>query len=470
MTGMSLHRHPLSYHCDVASRLARLVDRPWFVYLDSCRERAHGGRYDIVACDPIATVVTHGATTTVTDAQGERRSEEDPFHVLDRELAARLPPVAADGPFCGGALGYFAYDLARRLERLPERAEHDIALPEMAVGLYGWAIVVDHEHRTAEIVVHPQADCDLARITSAWTSQPPLTPAAFGSSFTVTAAVRPEISFEEYATAWRRIKHYIREGDVYQVNLTQRFSAPAHGHPWDAYLRLRNLNPAPYSAYFALPDGAVLSSSPERFLRVDGRRVETKPIKGTRPRGATPEADAALATELESSAKDRAENVMIVDLLRNDLGRSCVPGSVRVPKLFAIESYTKVHHLVSTVEGVLADGLGPLDALRNCFPGGSITGAPKLRAMEIIEEIEPARRSVYCGSIGYVSASGHMDTNIAIRTLVCHRERMYCWAGGGIVMDSDLDAEYAECLAKAAAMLEVFQRAEVTDVGREDRR
>jgi para-aminobenzoate synthetase component I len=467
---MNPRRHDLGYHADVASHLARLVDRPWFIYLDSCRERAAGGRYDIVACDPIATVVTHGDTTTVTAADGTREYAGDPFSVLERELEQRLPRAPATGPFCGGALGYFAYDLARRLERLPATAAQDIALPEMAVGIYGWAIVVDHDERRAELMIHPDADCDVARVVGAWDAQPPLTPAAFGSSFTVTAAVRPEISFAEYAAAWRRIKHYIREGDVYQVNLTQRFSAPAHGHPWDAYLRLRNLNPAPYSAYFALPDGAVLSSSPERFLHVEGRRVETRPIKGTRSRGATPEEDAALAAELALSDKDRAENVMIVDLLRNDLGRSCAPGSVRVPTLFAVESYTKVHHLVSTVEGLLADGLGPLDALRNCFPGGSITGAPKLRAMEIIEEIEPSRRSVYCGSLGYVSRSGHMDTNIAIRTLVCHRERMYCWAGGGIVMDSDLDAEYAECLAKAAAMLEVFQRAEVTDVGREDRR
>jgi len=461
----------LPYHAEVAARLARLVDRPWFIYLDSCRERALGGRYDIIACDPLATLVTHGADTRITEAGGSTRvSQRDPFQLLEAEIAHRLPTVPSMGPFNGGALGYFAYDLARRLERLPATAAHDIALPEMAIGIYGWAIVVDHTERRAEIVIHPDADCDVARVVSAWNAQPPLTPAAFGSSFVVSESVQPEVSFERYAAAWHRIKHYIREGDVYQVNLTQRFSAPVQGHPWDAYLRLRNLNPAPYSAYFSTPDGAILSSSPERFLRVDGQRIETRPIKGTRPRGTTPAADAALAAELAQSLKDRAENVMIVDLLRNDLGRSCVPGSVCVPHLFAIESYTRVHHLVSTVEGVLALGVSALDALRNCFPGGSITGAPKLRAMEIIEEIEPSRRSVYCGSLGYVSRSGHMDTNIAIRTLVCHRDRMYCWAGGGIVMDSDLDAEYAECLAKAAAMLEVFARAESSDVGRQDRR
>jgi para-aminobenzoate synthetase component 1 len=462
---------PLPYHEEVATRLARLVDRPWFIYLDSCRERALGGRYDLIACDPLTTLVTRGAETLVADTGGATRlTQEDPFQLLERELARVLPSVTDVGPFSGGALGYFAYDLARRLERLPATAAHDIALPEMAIGIYGWAILVDHDERSAQLVIHPDAPCDEARIVGAWNAQPPLTPAAFGSTFTVSESVQPEVSFEAYARAWHRIKHYIREGDVYQVNLTQRFSAPVQGHPWDAYLRLRNLNPAPYSACFMTPDGAILSSSPERFLRVEGRRIETKPIKGTRPRGATPAEDAALAAELALSLKDRAENVMIVDLLRNDLGRSCVPGSVRVPHLFAVESYKKVHHLVSTVEGTLAPEVSALDALRNCFPGGSITGAPKLRAMEVIEEIEPSRRSVYCGSLGYVSRSGHMDTNIAIRTLVCHRERMYCWAGGGIVMDSDLAAEYAECLAKAAAMLEVFARAEVSDVGRQDRR
>ncbi len=461
---------PLPYHADVAARLARFVERPWFVYLDSCHERALGGRYDIIACDPIATVVTRGAHTAIADAGTLRIVDDDPFRVLDAELARRLPslPPAASGPFCGGAIGYFAYDLARRLERLPARAAQDIALPELAVGIYGWAIVVDHEARRAALVIHPDADCDVPRIVDAWTAAPPLTPAAFGASFLVSASVRPELDFAAYAASWARIKHYIREGDVYQVNLTQRFSAPARGHPWEAYQRLRTLNPAPYSAYFATPDGAVLSSSPERFLRVDGRHIESKPIKGTRPRGTTPAEDAALAEELALSPKDRAENVMIVDLLRNDLGRSCAPGTVRVPRLFAVESYRKVHHLVSTVEGELAAGVGALEALRNCFPGGSITGAPKLRAMEIIEELEPSRRGVYCGAIGYVSRSGRMDTNIAIRTLVCHHGRMYCWAGGGIVVDSELEAEYAECLAKAAAMLEVFARAELTEVGRPD--
>ncbi len=467
---MAMTRIPLSYQRDVATHLGRLKDRPWFVFLDSCRDRCDGGRFDLVSCDPLATVVTRGALTTVTVAGEATVGEGDPFSLVGDILARCLPATGSEGFFNGGALGYFAYDLGRRVEVLPTHAVRDLDMPEMSLGLYGWAIVVDHEAQHAELRIHPAAHCDTAMVLRAWDAQPALTPAAYGSQFEVISHVQPESSFAEYAQAWHRIKHYLREGDVYQVNLTQRFSADVRGEAWDAYLRLRTLNPAPYSAYLALPEGHVLSSSPERFLLVRDGMVETKPIKGTRPRGATVDVDRALASELAGSAKDRAENVMIVDLLRNDLGKHCVIGSVEVPRLFAVESFARVHHLVSTVRARVAPGVAALTVLRDCFPGGSITGAPKLRAMEVIEELEPQRRSIYCGAIGYVSADGDMDTNIAIRTLLVHGGRMYCWAGGGIVMDSELDAEYAESLAKASAMLEVFARAELGHVGHQDRR
>lgn len=465
---MGLKRIGLSYRRAVAASLGRFTARPWFVFLDSCRDGCSGGRYDLIACDPLATVVTVGDTTTVTTASDSKAYADDPFAVLERTLASHLPPTGEAGFFTGGALGYFAYDLGRRVERLPARAARDIDMPEMAVGIYGWAIVVDHQTESAELLIHPQASCDEDKVLRAWEAQRPLTPAAFGSLFEVTSPAGPELSFEQYAASWRQIKRYLREGDVYQVNLTQRFSASVSGDPWDAYLRLRTINPAPYSAYLALPEGTVLSSSPERFIGIDAGVVETRPIKGTVPRGATPEEDRRLAAALAQSPKDRAENVMIVDLLRNDLGKHSELGSVEVPKLFAVESFAKVHHLVSTVRARLAAGVSPLTVLRDCFPGGSITGAPKLRAMEVIEELEPQRRSVYCGAIGYLSADGRMDTNIAIRTLLCHRGRMYCWAGGGIVMDSGLESEYAESLAKASAMLEVFARAEPAHVGHQD--
>src|SRR5690606_36000825 len=268
----------------------------------------------------------------------------------------------------------------------------------------------------------------------------------------------PEASFTRaaYNHAFGRVQQHIRRGDCYQVNLTQRFEAPAEGDAWHAYLRLRSINPAPFAAYLDLPFGKIACSSPERFLLVQGDHVETKPIKGTRPRSADPVRDRELAEELRASTKDRAENVMIVDLLRNDLGKCCVPGSVRASKLFDVESFASVHQLVSTVEGRLVSGRHALDLLGACFPGGSITGAPKVASMQIIEQVEPHRRSVYCGAIGYIGFDGDMDTNIAIRTLVQCGDRVYTWAGGGIVADSNVDAEYQESLDKAAAMLAVL--------------
>lgn len=456
---------PLPYARDSGPCASRLVSRPWFAFLDSCRHVGTQGRFDILVSDPRTVLVTVGSVTEIRGADRVARSPEDPFQLVQRALE-ELGPCEAPLPFAGGAVGYFGYDLGRRLERLPTIARRDIDLPDMAIGIYEHAIVVDHDAHAATLVSHPAARGSPAALRAAWLAHGPLTPAAFGTSFEVVSQVRPEIDFATYAAAWRAVKSYIEAGDVYQVNLAQRFSAEVRGSPWDAYLRLRNLNTAPFSAFMQPPGGAILSSSPERFLRVEGDQVETKPIKGTRPRDPEASRDRRYAEELAGSAKDRAENVMIVDLLRNDLGKSCAVGSVEVPVLFEVESFTKVHHLVSTVRGRITPGRTAFDVLRGCFPGGSITGAPKIRAMEIIEELEPYRRGVYCGSIGYASCNGKLDTSIAIRTLVAHRDRLYCWAGGGIVMDSELEAEYRECFAKAAAMLDVFAHAEVPGLDR----
>jgi para-aminobenzoate synthetase component 1 len=372
-----------------------------------------------------------------------------------REQLGELCAPAPGLPFCGGALGYFGYDLGRRFERIPELAAADIDMPDLAIGLYDWAVVVDHVERRSWLVGCGKDECTFAE----WPKlverlHGPTVPAA--PSFRVLSAVTSSFDRAAYAAAFRRVQRHIRDGDCYQVNLTQRFRARAEGDAWDAYLRLRTINPAPFAAFLDFPDGRVLCSSPERFLRVRGDRVETKPIKGTRPRSTDPAQDLALANELRASDKDRAENVMIVDLLRNDLGKSCVPGSVHASKVFDVESFASVHHLVSTVEGRLAPGKHALDLLAGAFPGGSITGAPKVAAMRIIEGLEPQRRSVYCGCIGYVGFDGAMDVNIAIRTLVQHGDWIYAWAGGGVVADSDVDAEYQESLDKAAALLEVL--------------
>jgi para-aminobenzoate synthetase component 1 len=265
------------------------------------------------------------------------------------------------------------------------------------------------------------------------------------------------MTVDAYTERFERIQQYIRDGDCYQVNLAQRFCVRTDDDAWSVYRRMRADNPAPFGALLEYPFGEVLSSSPERFLRLQGRQAETRPIKGTRARGRTAEEDAALRAGLVHSPKDRAENLMIVDLLRNDLGKVCEPGSIQVPALFEIESYATVHHLVSTVTGTLRPECDAIDLLRGCFPGGSITGAPKRRAMEVIDELETVRREVYCGNVIRLGFDGNLDSNIAIRTALMQRDRLYYWAGGGIVADSDCAAEYQECLDKAAAFFRLLK-------------
>jgi para-aminobenzoate synthetase component 1 len=457
----------IPYRPDSSVLFEAIARRPWAVFLDSGRPYTEAGRYDILAADPYFTLCTRGALTELTDHRGAgetRLSREDPF-ALVREALGEIEVNDTGLPFAGGALGWFGYDLGRRIERLPQCAVDAEQLPEMAIGLYDWAVVVDHRARRGWLVGQGRDGQTRRR----WSSlqrmfrRPPDKTA--GRPFRVTGPVRSNLDKATYGEAFDRIKRYIRDGDCYQVNLAQRFSAPAEGDAWSAYRRLRELNPAPFSAYVSTPFGQALSSSPERLLQLRAGRVETKPIKGTRPRGDTPEGDSELARELAHSGKDQAENLMIVDLLRNDLGRVCRPGSVKVPKLFDIESFATVHHLVSTVTGELAPEQDAPGLMRACFPGGSITGAPKIRAMQIIEELEPHRRGLYCGSIGYIGFDGDMDSNIAIRTLVYNRGEIRCWAGGGIVHDSELDAEYQETFDKADAMLRLLHPEDLADVG-----
>jgi len=444
----------LPYRPDAADYFESIADLPWAVLLDSGPSDLRRGRWDILAAEPIATLVTRGQATEIWDGQVTRASDVDPFLLLRELLAAQ--PGSAELPFPGGGIGYFGYDLARRIEQLPELAESGGGMPEMAVGIYDWAVVVDHQEQTAQLVAagrRPMSDADWRTLQERFRNP---APDRARQAFQARGPLASNMDSATYRQAFDRIQHYIREGDCYQVNLTQRFETTCMGDAWLAYRRLRRMNPAPYAAYLNLPFGQVLSSSPERFLEVRGGQVETRPIKGTRPRLTNPSADAAQADELAACSKDRAENLMIVDLLRNDLGKVCVPGTVETSRLFEVESFANVHHLVSTVTGRLAQGLDAIDLLRAAFPGGSITGAPKLRAMEIIEELEPHRRGIYCGAIGYLGFNGDMDTNIAIRTIVISDGRARCWAGGGIVADSEWQAEYQECLDKAAPMLRLL--------------
>ena len=453
-TGFRLERLP--YPGDGARLFQVLADRPWAVFLDSGGTAGQRGRYDILAADPFVTVVTREGVTRIQEHSGVRESGDDPLRLVANCLGPRLPPVNGL-PFSGGALGYFGYDLARRFERLPSLAQDGENLPEMAVGIHDWAVVVDHQEQVAWLVGRG-LDPHTARIWPELLRM--LSKAGRGrmrSGFRLRGGIQSNMSREDYQARFARVQAFIREGDCYQVNLAQRFSALAQGDAWGSYQRLRGISPAPFGAFLKLPEASILSNSPERFLEVRAGQVSTRPIKGTRPRGANRSADQAQRVQLASSAKDRAENVMIVDLLRNDLGKTCAIGSVRVPELFGVESYATVHHLVSAVSGRLAAGRDALDLLRGCFPGGSITGAPKLRAMEIIEALEPHRRGVYCGAIGYVGFDGDMDTSIAIRTLVNSHGQVRFWAGGGITSGSDGEDEYQETLHKASAMMSLLR-------------
>ncbi|MBI3901524.1 MAG: aminodeoxychorismate synthase component I [Nitrosomonadales bacterium] len=443
----------LPYSADAAACYSAISDLPWAVWLDS----AGMGRYDILCAQPVVTLLTYGDCTAITDASGKAQHlAGDPFDLLRGQLGA--PVVAMPNvPFAGGALGYWGYDLARRRMIFPARAKDAEDLPDMAIGIYDWAVIFDHQLKTVQLVSqqrYPATEEVLPHIFERLQASHH----EHRKSFEVHGAIRSNYSRVEYEAAFDAVQRYLQNGDCYQVNLAQRYVARASGDTLTAYLQLRHLSPAPYSAYLNLPQVQILCASPECFLHVCEGKVETRPIKGTRPRMADAQCDARVADELRHSSKDRAENLMIVDLLRNDLGKSCVPGSVQVPMLFEVESYAQVHHLVSTVTGQLADGQDALALLRNCFPGGSITGAPKQRAMQIIEQLEPNWRGVYCGAIGYVGFDGNMDSNITIRTLVCSDDEIRFWVGGGIVADSNVAAEYQETLDKAAGMLELLQQ------------
>lgn len=432
---------------------AHFASEPWSMLLDSADASHPNSRYQIMVAQPVATLHSQHGKTILTDEHGSHHYTTDPFKVLDCALKRYFAtPSHSELPFVGGALGYFAYDLGRYLERLPEQSQADLQLPDMALGLYQWALIYDQQQKQLWYTDYRQdAEQHWHKLQQRLRTQPPLS-----SPFSLQSDWQANMTRAEYQQKFARVQEELKSGNCYQINLAQRFSAAYQGDEWLAYLQLRQKNAAPFSAFIRLPQAAVLSISPERFLLLKDGQIETKPIKGTRPRGFCAETDQIEADTLRSSTKDRAENVMIVDLLRNDLGKVCQPGSVEVPALFAIESFPAVHHLVSTVTGTLALPNSACDLLRAAFPGGSITGAPKISAMQLIEQLEPHRRSVYCGAIGYISSTGQMDTNIAIRTLVCEQGQIHCWAGGGLVADSKVDSEYQETLDKVAKILPVL--------------
>lgn len=440
-----------TYSPQLASQLfAKIESQPWAMLLRSAATDHPNSRFDILVAKPKVTLETQGQQTKISRGKDILWSTADPFSLIEQYLAEHLPNMACDldVPFIGGALGYFSYDLGRRVESIPERAKRDIEAPDMAIGLYSWALIVDHKLEKAYWV---GTDCRSARHWLLHCKAPePL------ASFALQSDWQSNTTEQDYHQKLARIQDYLTEGDCYQINFAQRFDAQYQGSEWQAYQHLERTNQAPFSAFIRLASHTVLSVSPERFVQLREQQIETKPIKGTRPRSQDPVQDQALKRDLMQAQKDQSENLMIVDLLRNDIGRVAAPGSVSVPHLFAIESFPAVHHMVSTITARLAPQQNATDLLRACFPGGSITGAPKVRAMAIIEELEPHRRSVYCGSIGYLSRDGQLDTNIAIRTLISQQQRLYAWAGGGIVADSQSELEYQETFDKLGKILPVL--------------
>jgi para-aminobenzoate synthetase component I len=440
--------HPLPPHFTPVAVASALRRRDGFAWLDSARTGPYG-RYSFIGCDPFLTFTAKDDRLTLRGNRNEDMSG-DSFAMLHKLLEeCRLP--AGPRPLCGGAMGYLAYDLGRHLEKLPLDTVDDIAAPDLAFGFYDLIYGYDHETGQAWLCSTGQGGDAPERLAQwlSWAEQasPPREDGPASDCF-----LRRNFTKPEYLAALKAVREYIAAGDIYQANLTQRFDTTLQVSPWELYLRLREINPAPFAAYLDLGGAQVASSSPERYLKVTDRRVETRPIKGTRPRGKTADEDAALGQELLTSIKDNAELLMIVDLERNDLGRACTIGSVSVPELAVLESYETVHHLVATVLGELDEETSVVDLLRATFPGGSITGAPKIRSMEIIEELEPTQRSVYTGAIGHLGFDGDMDLNIVIRTIICSRGNAYFQVGGGIIADSDPESEYQETLDKGRAL------------------
>jgi len=443
----------------------RLSTRPHCLFLDSAALNPGLGRYSFVTADPFSYSERYPKDR---DSLGELRAS-----------LAKMPSSHAEGlpPFQGGAAGLFGYDLGRQLERLPAPRADEFQVPALAIGMYDVVVAWDHLESRAWIISQgwPELDSAQRRLRAArrlkqfqhWLAEPgeKVEPPAPSSNTLQRNQLIPQypvssheglvsnFSEEAYLRAVERVIRYITDGDVFQVNLAQRLLLSARSGPVALYLRLRECNPAPFAGYFDLGKFQVVSASPERFLKVRQRDVETRPIKGTRERSIDPSMDSRIIDELKRSEKDRAENVMIVDLLRNDLSKVCQADSVQVEQLCGLESYQYVHHLVSSVTGRLREGHGPIDLLRAAFPGGSITGAPKIRAMEIIAELEPAARGPYCGSLGYVGFDGNMDSSILIRTITAGSGWWQAPVGGGIVAQSDPAAEYEETIQKAGGML-----------------
>ena len=441
----SLCRIPLPYRRNSSSYFATIKHLPLPVYLDSAADHSERGRWDIICADPeelISTNTIDYENKITLLLKIESSIERINHNYLD----------APDIPFSGGAIGYLSYDFGELFQAGLKAIASDTPLVHIAI--YPWLLLVDHQEQRCEFIAQPSISHERVRALCTLLGTPDTNNNT--ANFKLTSPFQSSLNRDNYTEAFTKVKRYIDAGDCYQINLTRQFAAAYQGDPWRAYLHLREVAAAPFSAFMDLGHNHVLCFSPERLLAAHARQLQTQPIKGTAARSDDPAEDLALASKLQDSEKNRAENIMIVDLLRNDFSKSCQADSVITEALCELQSFRTVHHLVSTVTGRLRDERSEFSALLDCFPGGSITGAPKQRAMEIIREIEPHRRSLYCGSIFYLGANGKMDSNIAIRSFVCHQQQIKGWAGGGIVADSVMEEEFIETETKISKLLDAL--------------
>lgn len=451
MIKKSLFIKNIPYEIATETLFQRIRHLPRPVLLDS---NSNNSGIDIIAAAPCTTILGGHSESLVASTNGSSfRAQGCPFKLLEDQLSAYAACTEVNLPFTGGAIGSFSYDLGRSLHPIEIQTRSDFTIPTMDIGIYLWAIIRDHNYSKTYFVARPECSKESRTSVLELVTGEHIIKEQSPKQFELMENFRSNLSFQQYSEGFRRIAGYLEAGDCYQVNYARRYQAAYQGDEWQAYLKLRAITDGSFSGFMQKKGYALLSFSPERFIQVKGGQVETRPIKGTSPRNANPKQDQQYAQQLRNSVKDRAENLMIVDLMRNDISRNCALGSVEVTELFDIESYSNVHHMVSTIRGQLAEGKTALQLLRDCFPGGSITGAPKTRAMQIIEELEPHRRNFYCGSLGYLDFNGNMDTSIAIRTLIAHNNQLYCWGGGAIVADSNVDDEYRESCIKVSNLL-----------------
>jgi anthranilate synthase component 1 len=442
--------------------------------LESVEEAEQWGRYSFLGVDPEIVFRSKGCNVWIGQPGASTTPHEvsDPFAAV-KELISRYHPVAVKGvpPFSGGLVGYVGYDSVRFFERLPQRAVDDMGLPDQYLMLVDTLLAFDNTAQKIKVVSHAfltgqndlrsAYDNACAKIDKVIENlNRRVEPPTALQSPDRLLAVRSNLRSDQYEAMVRRAKDYIVAGDVIQVVLAQRFECPLRAHPFNIYRCLRTVNPSPYMFYLRLGGDILIGSSPEVMVRLEGREITVRPIAGTRPRGTEERRDSELELELTSDPKEIAEHIMLVDLGRNDLGRVAKTATVKVTRQMYVERYSHVMHLVSNVSGELADGKDCFDAFRATFPAGTLTGAPKIRAMEIIEELEPVRRALYGGAVGYFSFSGNMDTCITIRTILVKDHKIYIQAGAGIVADSDPEREHAECINKSRAMIQAVRLAE----------